>query len=104
MTRQQADVAEKIMKARGVPRFSALIDAAMVGDLAFTDQQTNKAWINAKKFVNAPHSWQNTVLHEAGHLCGAQHGDGSTAMSYAVTLDQAGNVVDDSFYLMPLPQ
>lgn len=100
MTGDQVSVARRIMGIMGVPRFSVIIDAAMEGDLSFTDQQLSRVYINSRRFIDAPHSFANVVTHECGHLKGAQHGDGSLGMDYAVTLDVNGRVVDDSYTLL----
>ncbi len=106
MTQQQAIVARQIMAQLNAPAWSAIIDAALHNEIAFTDQLTKKVFIDAKRLLNTPHTYFNVVVHEVMHLNGAQHGDGSLAMNYKVTTNLSGDVIDDKYYLiMPsLPQ
>lgn len=95
MTMHQARVARKIMFKRRVPQWSRIVDAALSDEVAFTNQETLTAYIDASRFAAAPNSWWNVVLHECGHLAGAQHGDGTLAMNYRVTTLENGTVVND---------
>lgn len=95
MTMHQARVARKIMLKRHVPQWSRIVDAALSNEVAFTNQDTHTAYVDASRFANAPNSWWNVILHECGHLAGAQHGDGSLAMNYRVTTFDNGTVAND---------
>lgn len=101
MTPQQAIIARAAMKQLNVPTWSAIIDAALHDEVAFTDQAGMKVYIDAKRMLNTPHTWANVVTHEASHLNGAQHNDGQIGMSYMVTETAAGVIVDDSSLLLP---
>ena len=89
------------MKHLDAPPWSAVIDAALHDNIAFTDQAAFKVYIDAKKMLNTPHSFANVLVHEISHLKGAQHGDGKFAMSYRVTSNLAGDIVDDTYLLLP---
>jgi len=52
-------------------------------------------YVDADRLEFAPNTFHNVILHEIGHLCGGQHNDGSTAMSYAVNLWPNLTVKDD---------
>lgn len=95
MTMHQARIARKIMLKRKVPQWSRIVDAALSDEVAFTNQDTLTAYIDASRFAAAPNSWWNVVLHECGHLAGAQHGDGTLAMNYRVTTLENGTIVND---------
>jgi hypothetical protein len=100
MNPQQASVARQIMKQLDAPPWSAIIDSTLHDNIAFTDQVAKKCYIDSKRLLNAPHSFANVITHEVGHLKGAQHGDGSLGMAYMVTTNIAGDVIDDSYYLL----
>lgn len=100
MTPQQAIIARAAMKQLNVPTWSAIIDAALHNQVAFTDQAGQKVYIDAKRMLATPHTWANVVAHEASHLAGGQHGD-SIGMGYMVTETQSGDIVDDSSLILP---
>jgi len=95
MTMHQAQIARKIMLKRKVPQWSRIVDAALSNEVAFTNQDTLTTYVDASRFAAAPNSWWNVVLHECGHLAGAQHDDGSLAMKYRVTTFENGTIVND---------
>jgi len=99
MNNWQRLVARKVMSYRAVPAFSTITDSVIFDELAYTDQTSYKVYADAARFVNASNTWTNVMIHECGHLLGAQHGDGSLGMQYAVTLDVLGNVVNDGYLL-----
>lgn len=100
MTREQAAVARQVMKQLDAPPWSAIIDAALHNEISFTDQAASKTFIDAKKLIDTPHTYFNVLVHEVNHLKGSQHNDGTLAMSYKVTVDLVGAVIDDSYYLI----
>lgn len=89
------------MKSQFVPPWSCVIDAVLYNQLAFANIQESKVYIDAGRFRNTPNSYKNVMLHEARHLLGAMHNDGSLAMNYTVITDIFGNVIDDRFLLLP---
>ena len=95
MTIHQARIARKIMAKRRVPMWSRIVDAALLDEIAFTNQDTLTTYVDASRFGSAHNSWWNVILHECGHLTGAMHGDGSLAMDYRVTMMQNGTIVND---------
>lgn len=101
MTDQQASVARTVMKARGVPPWSIIVNAALSDQIAFTQQDKHITYIDAARLKHTPNTYRNILIHESGHLCGAQHFDGSLGMSYSVTLFANGSVVEDSVLLLP---
>ena len=72
MTSEQATVAREIMKSLGVPPWSILVDAALSDQIAFAQQDKHIIYIDAKRFLNAPNTWANVVVHEAQHLKGSK--------------------------------
>ena len=101
MTQQQAAVARQIMTQLEAPPWSDIIDAALHDNIAFTDQAAKKVYIDAKRMLNTPHSWSNCLVHEVMHLKNSMHGDGTLAMAYSVTTNLAGDIIDDTFLLLP---
>ena len=104
MTDKQARVCELIMKARGVPEWSIVIDAALNDQVAFTQQSNHVVYINSHMLKNTPNTFWNVIVHEAGHLTGAQHGDGSCGMDYFVTLYKNGSICEDAARLTIPPR
>ena len=101
MSQQQAALARHIMKVVKVPAWSAITDSALHDNIAFTDQSASKVWIDSKRMLKTPKTFANVATHECLHLRGAMHGDGQLGMSYAVTQNLAGEVVEDNFLLLP---
>ena len=101
MTPQQAVIARRVMKIVKVPQWSAITDSALHDNVAFTDQQTSKVWIDSKRMLKTPKTFANVVTHECSHLLNAMHGDGQLGMSYAVTQNLAEEIVEDNFLLLP---
>lgn len=97
MTRDQAQVTRDSMSKFGAPQFSTIVDGVQTGTYAFTDADRRHTYIDYKRFANAPMSLRNVVRHEIDHLRGRDHntlpGD---PMSYRLTVDPAGNVVEDA--------
>ena len=98
MSQQQAALCRHIMKVVKVPEWSAITDSALHNNVAFADQSISKVWIDSKRMLKTPKTFANVVTHECSHLLGAMHQDG---MSYAVTQNLAGEIVEDSFLLLP---
>ena len=101
MTPQQAALARHIMKVVKVPQWSAITDSALHNNIAFTEQSTSKVLIDAKRMLKTPKTFANVLVHECSHLRGAMHGDGQLGMSYSVTQNLAGEIVEDNFLLLP---
>lgn len=101
MNPQQANIARQVMKARGVPPWSVIIDAVQADGIAYTDSDLKRVYIDANRLRKTPRTFANVAIHECGHLNGAQHGDGSLAMDYHVTTQPNGDVIEDSFVLLP---
>ena len=102
MNPQQASIiARQVMKARGVPPWSVIIDAVQADGIAYTDSDLKRVYIDANRLRKTPRTFANVAIHECGHLNSAQHGDGSLAMDYHVTTQPNGDVIEDSFVLLP---
>lgn len=101
MTQEQKIISRNIMKSQFVPPWSAVIDSVLYNQLAFTDIQQSKVYIDCGRLRLTPNTYKNVMLHEARHLLGAMHGDGSLAMNYSAVMDIFGNVVNDRFLLLP---
>jgi len=101
MNPQQANIARQVMKARGVPPWSVIIDAVQADNIAYTDTDLKRVYIDANRLRKTPRTFANVVTHECSHLNGAQHGDGSLAMDYRVTTQPNGEVIEDNFVLLP---
>jgi hypothetical protein len=101
MSQQQAALARHIMKVVKVPEWSAITDSALYNNIAFADQLNSKVWIDSKRMLKTPKTFANVVTHECSHLRGAMHGGGQLGMSYSVTQNLAGEIVEDQFLLLP---
>ena len=101
MNPQQASIARQVMKAMNVPPWSVIIDAVQADNIAYTDSDLKRVYIDANRLRQTPRTFLNCVAHESSHLRGAQHGDGSLGMDYHVTTKPNGEVVEDNFVLLP---
>ena len=94
-----ADVSRAALKKYNAPQFATIIDGIQSGNYAYADGfDRKKMYIDFNQFKNAPKSLQNVLNHEIQHSLGRDHknipGD---IMSYALTTDSLGNVIDDSY-------
>lgn len=94
-----ADVTRAIMAEQKSPDWVTIEDAVQRGTLAFTSADRQHIYVDFNKFRGAPHTLQSVLKHEIAHSHGHDHGDGSPYMDYAVTVDEAGNVIDDAAVL-----
>lgn len=101
MNPQQASIARQVMKARGTPPWSVIVDAVQADGIAYTDSDLKRVYIDANRLRKTPRTFLNVIAHESGHLNGAQHGDGSLGMDYHVTTSPSGEVIEDNFVLLP---
>ena len=94
---RHADLVREIMTKEQTPDWTVVIDGAQRGTLAYTDADRKRIYVDFERFRDAPNSLRNVLKHEAHHAKNREHnqivGD---IMSYAVTLDQRGNVVNDA--------
>jgi len=95
MTRDQAQVTRDSMSKFGAPQFSAIVDGVQSGTYAFTDADRRHTYVDYKRFAKAPMSLRNVLDHEVNHLLGRDHVP-ADPMSYRLTVDPAGNVVEDA--------
>jgi len=97
MTPRQAEMTREAMVRYRVPQFSVIVDGVQTGTYAFTDADRRHTYIDYKRFIAAPTSLRNVLDHEANHLLGRDHNSvGGDPMSYRLTVDPDGNVVEDS--------
>jgi hypothetical protein len=103
-TEYQNALVRKQLVNHHAPQFSAMVDAVLAKDYAFTDQQKLLTHIDAARFQCCPNSFSNTVIHECHHLNQRQHTIGvkDDPMSYLLTINQNGDVSEDNFVLPPL--
>lgn len=103
-TIKQREIVRKQFVDHAGPQFSAMVDAVLAKDYAFTDQQRLLCHIDASRFQCCPNSFSNTVTHETHHLNQRQHTFGikDDPMSYVLTVSQNGSVIEDNFILPPL--
>lgn len=99
MTDKYADVARAALKKYNAPQFAVIIDGVQSGNYAYTDGfDRKKMFIDFNQFKNAPKSLQNTLRHEIEHSKGREHNNiVGDIMSYAITIDALGNVVEDRY-------
>lgn len=86
------------------PLRSAIADAVLAQDYAFTDQVKTLTHIDGLRFECCPNTFTNVVTHEIHHQLGRQHTAGvkGDPMSYVLTIQASGEIVEDSFTLPPL--
>ena len=101
LTPQQAAIVRQVMRARNVPAWSVLIDAVQVDNLAYTDSDLKRIYIDSKRLLHTPHTFANIVAHECGHLTGGHHFDGSFGMQYSATQNAAGEILEDTYLMIP---
>ena len=101
MNPQQASIARQVMKARGTPPWAVIIDAVQNDNIAYTDSDLKRVYIDANRLRKTPRTFLNAILHEIQHLAGGQHGDGSLGMDYHITTAANGEVIEDNFVLLP---
>lgn len=102
MTRDQAQVTRDSMAKYGAPQFSTIVDGVQSGTYAFTDADRRHTYIDYKRFANTPISLRNVLDHEIFHLKGKDHNSvPGDPMSYRLTVDPAGNVVEDAAIWAP---
>ena len=94
-----ADVARDALKKYNAPQFATIIDGVQSGNYAYADGfDRKKMYIDFNQFKDAPKSLQNTLNHEIQHSRGRDHNNiPGDIMSYALTTDSLGNVIDDGF-------
>ncbi len=83
----------------GIAPLVAFHDAPIANGIAYTSADRTHIYADFDKLAQAPHATWNVIRHELAHTRGAEHGDGSPEMKYAVTVNQFGVVVDDSFLI-----
>lgn len=86
------------------PLRSAIVDAVLAQDYAFTDQVKTLTHIDAIRFECCPNTFTNVVTHEIHHQLGRQHTVGikNDPMSYVLTIQASGEIVEDNFVLPKL--
>ena len=73
--------------------------------LAFTDQMRLVTTLDGARMACCPKTFQNVVHHEIDHLKGRQHNHiPFDIMSYMVTVDEHGKVVEDAFVWQGMPR
>lgn len=101
MTKGQKEIVREAIKKAEVPQFSVVVDGVTApGMYAFTDAAREHTYIDFARFANAPNSLFNVALHEGHHLRGRDHNNvPGDPMSYRLTVDSNGSVVEDNFHL-----
>lgn len=86
------------------PLRSAIMDGVLAQDYAFTDQVKTLTHIDGLRFECCPNTFTNVVTHEIHHQNGRQHTAGvkGDPMSYVLTIQASGEIVEDNFVLPPL--
>ena len=96
---QYAELVRSEMVKQATADWVTVQDAVQQKQLAYTSSDLKHVYVDFGRFKNAPQALANTLKHEIAHTRGATHNDGSPYMSYAVTEDRAGNIVDDAYAL-----
>ena len=92
-----ADVARDALKKYNAPLWSVIIDGVQSGNYAYTDADRQRSYVDFNRFANAPNSLANVLHHEVDHLKHRDHNNDPTdIMSYRLTTDNSGNVVEDT--------
>ena len=94
-----ADVARDALKKDNAPQFATIIDGVQSGNYAYADGfDRKKMYVDFNQFKDAPKSLLNVLHHEIEHSRGRDHNNiPGDIMSYKLTTDILGNVIDDGF-------
>jgi hypothetical protein len=103
-TPYQASIIREQQSIHKAPLRSAIVDAVLAQDYAFTDQIKTLTHIDGLRFECCPNTFTNVVTHEIHHQHGRQHTSGvrGDPMSYVLTIQSSGEIVEDNFVLPPL--
>lgn len=95
-TPRQALIAREVMRKKKPPPFVTVTDAVLADGFAFTDESRKRIYVDFAQFRDAPTSLANTINHEVVHTKGGEHNSiPGDIMSYVLTLDESGAVVND---------
>ena len=99
LTDKYADVSREALKKFNAPQFAVIIDGVQSGNYAYTDGfDRKKMYIDFNQFKSAPNSLKNVLHHEIEHSKNRDHNNiPGDIMSYSLTTDSLGNVVDDQY-------
>lgn len=103
-TPYQASIIRTQQVIHKAPLRSGIVDAVLAQDYAFTDQVKTLTHIDAMRFECCPNTFTNVITHEIHHQNGRQHtvGVNGDPMSYVLTIQASGEIVEDNFVLPPL--
>ena len=102
MNKEQAEITRAAMVKYGAPQFSVIVDGVQHPTYAFTTGDRKVTYIDFKRFANAPNSLRNVLDHELNHLLGRDHNNiPGDPMSYRLTVDRNGTIIEDSFIWAP---
>ena len=97
-----AEPVRESLKKYKPPQFSVILDGIQDGTYAFTDGSRQRTYIDFSRFANAPNSLRNVLDHELNHLLGRDHNNiPGDPMSYRLTVDRNGTIIEDSFIWAP---
>lgn len=95
---KNSEIVREGLKKYQAPPWAVVLNGVQSGNYAYTDADRKRVYIDMFRFANAPKSLANTVHHEVDHLKGRDHNEISNdIMSYKLTTDSLGNVIDDSY-------
>jgi hypothetical protein len=103
-TPYQTSIIRTQQVAHKAPLRSGIVDAVLAQDYAFTDQVKTLTHIDAIRFECCPNTFTNVITHEIHHQNGRQHTAGvkDDPMSYVLTIQTSGEIVEGNFVLPSL--
>ena len=98
---KNAEIVRDLLRKQNAPAWVTIQNSLQRDQLAFTSADLKHIYVDFEKFKNAPHTLQSVIKHEIAHSNGKVHNDGSPFMQCVVKVDSVGEVVDDSWVLLP---
>ena len=95
----QRSIVRKSLALLNRPMVAVIDSVQGPGSPDYTDASDHQIYIDAERFRCCPNSFHNTLEHECAHVKGAEHNDGSVLMRYAVSVNERGEIQEDSFVL-----
>lgn len=83
------------MKRQNTPQYLTVQNAVLQDVPAYTSADLKHIYIDYELFKFAPTSLLSVLRHELAHAVGRTHFDGSAYMSYAVSKDKNGYIIND---------
>jgi len=98
----QSAMVRQVLKQRSADPFVAVVDAPMNDMVAYTTLWGKVIYMDGDALRGRPHTFHNVLVHEILHTQGKEHDQTQipgSMMSYAVTKNIQGEIIDDATFL-----